>query len=249
MSCLSFFAGHSWMHRLDPRTRLLAAAGLTGAITLCERPIVMGWALLLAVVLAASARLNMRALTRRLLHLNAFMLILWFVLPWSIPGTLWGKVHGVGVTREGVRLAMAITLKGNAIVLFFTALVATINPPRLACALKRLGLPDKLVLLFALTIRYTDVLHDEYARLRQALRARAFHPRFSFHTLRTFGYLVGLLVVRAMERAERVLAAMKCRAFDGRFHALEECAMRRLDRGVVLAALAQAAAWIWMGRA
>ncbi len=64
------------------------------------------------------------------------------------------------------------------------------------------------------------MLGIEYRRLRLAMRARGFAPKTDRHTLRTFGFLVGMLVVRAAERSERVLDAMRCRGFDGRFHAL-----------------------------
>jgi cobalt/nickel transport system permease protein len=246
MSCLAFFAGRSPVHRLDPRVRLLSALGLAVAIALSERLVTLGWALGLTTLLAAAARLGLWTLTRRLLHLNAFMLFLWMVLPWSVPGHFARTVWGLSITEEGIRLALEITVKGNAIVLLFTALVATIDPPRLGCALKRLALPDKLVHLFMLVIRYADVIHDEYGRLRHALKARAFQPRFSSHTLRAFGYLVGLLLVRSMERAERVLAAMKCRGFDGHFHALTGFGLRPSDLVFTGMALCHVGAWAWL---
>lgn len=249
MSCLGFVAGHPVLHRLDPRVRLLTAVGLSVIVALADRLAVMGWAFALAALLTAAARLDGRKLARRLLHLNAFLLFLWAVLPWSVPGAPLGAIGGVPLTQAGVRLAMAITLKGHAIVLLITVLVATLDPHRLSCALKRMGLPDKLVHLFALTIRFTDVIHEAYGRLRLAMRARAFQPRFSLHTLRTIGYLVGLLLVRGIERGERVLVAMKCRAFDGRYHALEECSPGYADAMLAVVALVHAALWIWMEHA
>ena len=246
MSCIAFFAGDSPVHRLDPRVRLLCALALAIAVAMSERVVTLAWALALAVSLAAAARLGMRPLARRLVHLNVFVLFLWFVLPWSVPGHSRGTIGGLAVTEEGIRLALAITAKGNAIVLLFTALVATIDPAHLGSTLKRLALPDKLVYLFMLVIRYADLIHDEYGRLRNAMKARAFHARFSRHTLQTFGYLVGLLLVRSMERSERVLAAMKCRGFDGRFHALTGFAVRAADVAFAGVALCHMGAWIWL---
>lgn len=244
MSCLAFFDGDSPVHRLDPRARLLAALGLALVIALSERLATLGWAVGLAALIAAIARLNPRPLARRLAHLNLFMLFLWIVLPWSVPGA--PVLDGLAATQEGLRLALDITLKGNAIVLLFTALVATIDPSRLPCALERLALPDKLVHLLTLVIRYADVIHEEHDRLRRAMKARAFQPRFSLHTLRTFGYLVGLLLVRSMERAERVFAAMKCRGFDGRFHSLRGFTLRGADIVFGVVALGQGCAWVWL---
>ncbi len=126
------------------------------------------------------------------------------------------------------------------------ALVTTMTHASLGCALGRLGLPDRLVLLFVLTVRYADVMHEESARLRQAMKARGFQPRFSMRTLRTFGYLVGLLLIRGMARAERVLVAMKCRGFDGQFRTLIVLTPRWTDAAFAVLVLAHAAAWMWM---
>lgn len=245
MSCLAFFAGHSPIHRLDPRIRLSGALVLAVAVALSDRFDTLFWALGMAALLAAAARLDARPLARRLLHLNFFLLFLWIVLPLSAPGRTVGVLGGLSLTDAGLHLAARISLKGHAIVLLFTALAATIDPQQLAGALRGLALPDPLVHLFALSIRYTDRIHEEYARLRRAMKARAFRPRFSRHTLRTFGYLVGLLLVRGMERSERVLAAMKCRGFDGRYRAPERRPLRAADLAFAAAALAHAAVWLW----
>lgn len=246
MSCTTFFASNSPVHRLDPRVRLLTALTIGCIVAISKCFTVLWWALSLAALLAVCARLGVRPLVRRLIHLNAFMLFLWLVLPWSIPGRPAYTLAGISLTEEGLRLAFAITLKGNTIVLFFTALVATIDPSRLGYALKHLALPDKLVHLFLLVIRYADTIHDEYGRLRNAMKARAFRACFSRHTLRTFGYLVGQLLIRSMERSERVLSAMKCRGFDGRFHVLSGFSLRSWDIVFVFMALCHAGVWTWM---
>jgi cobalt/nickel transport system permease protein len=89
-------------------------------------------------------------------------------------------------------------------------------------ALARLGAPDKLVHLYAFTIRYLDLLHREYARLRTAMKARAFRLRGDRHSWRSIGWLFGMLMVRSVERAERIMAAMRCRGFDGRLWSLQD---------------------------
>ncbi|MCX8955322.1 cobalt ECF transporter T component CbiQ, partial [Ruegeria sp. NA] len=44
-----------------------------------------------------------------------------------------------------------------------------------------------------------------------------------------FGYLVGMMLVRAIERSERILDAMKCRGFSGRMLLLQDFALTRRD--------------------
>ena len=68
-----------------------------------------------------------------------------------------------------------------------------------------------------LTVRYLSLIRDEARRLHDAMRARAFAPRSNRHTWQSYGYLIGMLLVRALERARRVEEAMACRGYSGRF--------------------------------
>jgi cobalt/nickel transport system permease protein len=61
------------------------------------------------------------------------------------------------------------------------------------------------------------------------METRAFRPGYNLHTFRSFGNLFGLLLVRSLDRSERVLAAMKCRGFQGRFYILHAFAWMRRD--------------------
>jgi cobalt/nickel transport system permease protein len=49
------------------------------------------------------------------------------------------------------------------------------------------------------------------------------------HTYRSFGYLVGMLLVGSLDRSQRVIAAMKCRGFRGRFHVFDHFSWHRRD--------------------
>ena len=79
------------------------------------------------------------------------------------------------------------------------------------------SVPQKLVQLFLFTVRYISVFEREYDQLQRAMTIRAFEPRLNLHTLHSYGNLVGMLLVGALDRSERVNQAMKCRGFSGRF--------------------------------
>ena len=53
------------------------------------------------------------------------------------------------------------------------------------------------------------------------------------------GHLVGMMLVRAIERSERILGAMKCRGFSGRLLLLQDFALTGRDRvfGAAMTAL------------
>jgi cobalt/nickel transport system permease protein len=95
--------------------------------------------------------------------------------------------------------------------------------------------PEKLVHLLLLTVRQIHLLHEELARLRQAMRARAFVPRSNLHTWRSLGWLMGMLLVRSLARSRRILGAMRCRGFHGRLYLLDCTRWGRADTALALA--------------
>ncbi|MCC6489895.1 MAG: cobalt ECF transporter T component CbiQ, partial [Candidatus Hydrogenedentes bacterium] len=188
----AFVSGDSWVHRLDPRGRVLAAVALSLCVALLTRVPAAAVACAGAVALAVAARLPLRALVRRLLPLNGFLALLCGALLLSSGGG-----------------ALLIALKANALLLILTALLTTMEFTQLGRALHALRVPSQLTTLLLLTGRYIAVLQYEYGQLRRAMRVRAFTPRTDMHTMRMLGYLVGMLLVRGLERSERVLQAMK----------------------------------------
>jgi cobalt/nickel transport system permease protein len=246
MVCETFSQGDSVIHRLDPRGRVIAASAFCGLTALTGRLEALAAALALAMLAAGLARLPVGPLFKRLAGLNAFMLLLWLFLPLTTPGTAIAHVGTHAYSAEGVRLAAAITLKANAIIVALTALVSTLELPILGHALWHLHVPEKLIHLFMFTVRYIDVLHHEYHRQRMAMRVRCFRPHMSRHTYRTVGYMVGMLLVRSLDRSERIVAAMKCRGFRGHFYVLHHFAFA--GRDAVFAAVALTALLLlgWM---
>ncbi|MGD9298980.1 MAG: energy-coupling factor transporter transmembrane component T, partial [Thiohalocapsa sp.] len=89
--------------------------------------------------------------------------------------------------------------------------------------------PHKLVHLLLLTIGQIKHLDDERWRLRRAMRARAFVPRSNRHTWVSYGNLIGMLLVRSLERARRIEAAMRARGFQGRLYLLDDRHWRLVD--------------------
>jgi cobalt/nickel transport system permease protein len=161
--------------------------------------------------------------------LDGFMLFILLLLPFTVPGAPIVEWGSFSASAEGLHQAIAILLKANAIVLALLALVGSLEAVTLGHALARLRIPGTLVQLLLFTVRYITVIGEEYARLRTAMRARGFRPGNNRHTYQSLGYMVGMLLVRSLERSERILAAMRCRGFQGRFHLLDQFAYRPGD--------------------
>jgi cobalt/nickel transport system permease protein len=236
-----FAVGNSPIHRLDPRIKLLVATAYSFIIALSSRFPALVAALFVSFLLVGAARLNIREVGGRLAILNGLLLLFWLVLPLTYEGDTLFRIGMLDITRPGVYLSAQITLKSNAILLGFIALVATSSLSVIGHALNRLYVPEKIVHLLLITYRYVFVIEQEYQRLVRAAKIRGFSPKTDMHTYRTYAYLVGMLFVRASARAERVHQAMMCRGFKGKFYCLSEFSLTRSD---ILFSIIMAAAMI-----
>jgi len=147
---------------------------------------------------------------------------------------------------NGVELMTAFTLRVTAIALSLFALIGSTPVSMLMHAVQSWGVPSLFAQIVLLAYRYTFLIADELARLRIALRVRAFRNRMDRHSYRTVGQVTGCLLVRGSERAEHVAQAMRCRGFDGRFRTLETRHPKAIDRITCLAIALFCAVMLWL---
>jgi cobalt/nickel transport system permease protein len=176
--------------------------GLAGAVL----------ALALAVVWLLLSRIPLGFTLLRLKGVILFLLSFLALLPLTDP---FGWQHGL--ERGGV-----IFLKGLAMVLTVLPMFGTTPFHVSMKALRRLGVPDRLVAMILFAYRYIFVFGDEARTLQQALKARGFKGGANRRSLKYWGNLLGLMVVRAFERTERIYQAMLARGFKERFGTLHE---------------------------
>lgn len=179
-------------------------------------------ALSAGILLLFLAWLPLSKIVERLAVVNVFILFLWLFIPFSLPGTPIFALGPLKATQEGLNLTLLITIKSNAIVLTLIALLGTIAVQDLGPAMQRLKVPGKLCHILLFAYRYIFVIHQEYLTMRQAMRARGFKPKTNKHTYRSYAWLIGMLLVKSWDRAERVYDAMRCRGFRNRFYSLTE---------------------------
>ncbi len=204
----------------DPRVRLAVALAACVAAVALQSLTALLVALVLAIAALVAARPDWRTVGRRLLALEGFMAMIIVMLPFTVPpagDVILFRLGPLTASEEGLHQAVTILLKTNIVVLLLTAMIGGLEATAFGRALATLGLPGRMVTLLLLTVRYLDVLQRDYAQLRRAMRVRGFRARVDRHSLRSIGYLVGMLLVRSFDRSERILNAMRCRGFDGTF--------------------------------
>jgi cobalt/nickel transport system permease protein len=225
-----FAEGTSFFHRLDPRVKIVTLLPYMILVAVSEGLHVPVTALLVSFVMVLFARLDFRMVMGRLVAVNIFVLMLWVFIPFSYPGTVLFSLGGLSISRQGILYVLTVSLKTNAIVIATIAVLGTSEVFALAHACVHLRVPDKLVYLFFFFYRYISVLHEQYVRLRKAMKIRCFSPGTDIHTYKSYAYLIGMLIVNSYERSQRIYDAMLCRGFTGSFPIINHFSIRKNDK-------------------
>ncbi len=208
------------INRMDTRGRVILAFLLAIAIAVAGNT---ASALLLAysAILVILAQIPWRDLFVRLLVLDGILLALWITLPLSAGGEAFHPGL-LTIYKEGITLALSITVKANSAFLSMSALLGTIPFIELFNALEDLKLPRKLLLLIHFTFRYAHVIAAEAESIYRSMMLRGFTHCFNLNTLKGYGILLGMIFVKSFRRADRVMQAMELRGFEGSFFSLRE---------------------------
>ena len=231
------------MQDIDPRVRVAAAlllcVGIAAVQSLMAALVGLFGALLWLALAMAGPRPPLRALLHRLLAVNVFVALLWCTTPWATPGTAFCSLGPLTISHEGLHLALLVTIKANALACVFMALIASLPLPALTQALRFFRCPDKLVLLCVMAMRNIHVLANEWQRLRTAARLRGFAPTTNVHSYKTLANLLGLLLLRSLDRATRLREALLLRGFQGNFPTAPTRPLRLADIAFLLVVVAQ----------
>jgi cobalt/nickel transport system permease protein len=200
------------IHRLDARAKVLVT--LVYAATAISFPKyalaqLAPLALYPAVVIALGG-LPVGALLRRLLPAMPLVLLIGAFNPF-FDRRIMTHVGGLAVTGGWLSFG-SIAVRLALTVLAGLLLIATTGIDDLCRALMQLGAPRVLATQILLMYRYLFVLVDETGRV---LRAHALRGGGRSVALRLAGPLAGQLLLRALDRAQRIHWAMLARGFDG----------------------------------
>lgn len=200
---------------------------------------------MLACVLALLTRTPVRWFLVRLAPVVLVVVIFTLPLPFLLKGEVLWQWRSLIVTRRGIDMGLLVSTKAIALVTLMLVLLASAPLHVTLKAAQSLFFPRLLLHLLLLSYRYVFVLTDELLRLRIAVRVRGYRNRARQRNYRTIAHLMGTLLVRGSDRAERIHQAMRCRGFDGQFRSLVNFRTRWYDV-VACLLLAGCATGVWI---
>jgi cobalt/nickel transport system permease protein len=203
--------GESVVHRCDARAKILVALVFLVCVMSFERhaiaPLLPYFAF--AIVIVAWAGLPLGLVARKAALVLPFALAVGLANPWFerdivVAG---GLSFGAGWLSLASIVLRSLLAGAAAVVL-----VAVTGFPALCAALARLGVPRPLVVQLMFLHRYLVVVGEEAARMAAARAQRAGGRPLS---MRGYAALAGQLLLKSLDRAERIYRAMRARGFDG----------------------------------
>lgn len=215
----------------DPRLKIVAVLAWSFLLALTQQIEAALAGLAGSAILIFISGSSPKTVLKRLLAVNLFILFLWPVLPFSFsyPGEVIAVLGPLEVTRQGLDLAYLLTIKGNAVAMGAIAFFGSSSVYELSAAARQLGASEKMIAIFVLMFRYIQVIGQEYARLHMAMKIRGFRPAMTMHSYRSYANLIGMLLVRSLDRAVRIHAAMRCRGYNGRFWLSGDFSFKKTD--------------------
>jgi len=212
--------GDTFLHRRDPRAKVLVTAVFIIAVVSYGKYEVSALVpfVLFPAVMLAQGRIPFRVIVRKAVFVLPFALAIGIFNPFFDREIL-VRLGPLSINAGWVSCA-AIVARSLLTVAAAIILVAVTGFPAVCWALERLGMPRTFAVQLLFLYRYIFVLVEEGRNASRARELRSAGKRTM--GMSTFVSLVGHLLLRTWERAERIHRAMLARGFTGEFHARRE---------------------------
>ena len=208
----------SWLHRLDPRTKLGFVVVSSFVLLSFSSPFVSAAFLLGIHGILWSGKVpasRLRWAWQRMWPITLLILVLWPVFYPQGNDVLW-QVWRIRITTQGLWQGLGTALRINALAFAFLVLLFSTDQARLVRGLVKLGLPYEWGLTLAIALRYLPTLYGIYTAVSEAQQARGWVVAEGSFVQRIKSYLPVLVavIVGALRLADNLSLALAARGFQ-----------------------------------
>lgn len=234
-----YFPGNSFIHRLDPRTKILATIIYIIAIFFADKPLAYGLLGAFAAVVIFISRLPWLLVFKSLKPIWIIVVLTMLIHMFTAPGEhivfTW---KFLSVTEEGLSMGLKMAIRLILLLLFSSVLTFTTSPivltdgiESLLRPLKSVGVPaHELAMMMTIALRFIPTLLEETDRIMKAQTARGadFASGNILERMKNMLPLLVPLFISAFRRADELAVAMEARCYRGgegrtRMHELAYC--------------------------
>lgn len=221
-----FYPGNSFLHKSDPRMKLITTFWLIVIIFICKNFFSLGVIALTAILAFIISRVPVKMMLK---SLKPIVIILIFTAILNIFYTKGGDVYfewwKLSVTEKGVNTAIFTMVRIVALVMISSLLTYTTTPTALTDGLERVLSPLKvfkikvhtLAMMMTLALRFIPTLIEEIDRIMNAQKARGADLETGGIVKRAKALIPIFipLMVSSFRRAYELAFAMTCRCYTG----------------------------------
>ncbi|WP_096201845.1 cobalt ECF transporter T component CbiQ [Bacillus sp. FJAT-45350] len=158
--------------------------------------------------------------------LTRYLLIAPFVLLMTIPLVFGG---GFPLDPDRVSFALLIILKAVTSMTIITMILETQSVDQFMKSLADLKVPPIMITVLLLSYRYVYLFLDDIQKMQLALKTRFFKGGVSIKNLKVYGQLTGCLLIKSLDRSEKIYNAMASRGFNGTLRFKESSSISSVD--------------------
>lgn len=220
-----YFPGNSLIHRLDPRTKILAVFIYIIAVFFAFEPfsygIVIGF-LILAVLLSKLPFMLVLKSIKPLWLIILLTMLIHVLTGQGEPLWSWGAFK---VTEEGIAMGIKMSLRLSLLLMVSSLLTFTTSPIVLTDGIesilspfKKIGVPaHELAMMMTIALRFIPTLIEETDRIMKAQTARGadFSSGGLVKRAKNLLPIMIPLFVSAFRRADELAIAMEARCYHG----------------------------------
>ena len=220
-----YYPGKSWVHRLDPRIKIIAT--LLFIIELFIVDNFIGFVIaggVLAVVIAVS-KVPVGYIMRGLKPIILILVFTFALNMFMVDGTILWQWKFLKITEEGLKLAvfmairLILLLMGSSLLTLCTRpLALTDGIERLLSPFSRIGLPaHDIAMMMTIALRFIPTLLEEADKIIKAQQARGadFESGNLMHRVKSLIPVLVPLFVSALRIAMDLAMAMEARCYRG----------------------------------
>lgn len=221
-----YYPSESFVHKCDPRTKILFLIGYIVAVFLSNSFYALGVCAAVFLLIAISSGVPARSLLR---SVKAVLFLLLFTAALNLffyqGKTVWAEWWIFRITKEGVIYSIFLAVRLFLLVLSSTILTLTTTPVSLTDGIESLLKPLKwirfpvheLALIMSIALRFIPILTDETSRIMNAQKARGadFESGGLIKRIKAVVPILFPLIISAVRRAEELGAAMDARCYSG----------------------------------
>ncbi|MDR0408637.1 MAG: energy-coupling factor transporter transmembrane protein EcfT [Campylobacteraceae bacterium] len=126
------------------------------------------------------------------------------------------------IIQNDLNAALLIFMRSNLILLTVLLLFYQKNEFDIALALQRVRFPHKLVSIVFFAAKSIFLIKREFILFKKTLHVRGFKPKTNLLSYKIMAGFVGILVIKAYERAKYIQKSMLIRGFRGEIYTLTQ---------------------------